>query len=108
MIERAVIADLGGLADHHPHAVIDHHPPADPGSGMDLDAGEEAAEMGDEATEESRVVQPQPARRAMKQDGVQPRIAEQDFGRGAGGGIALSIGGDALPQEHEGHATNPL
>ena len=38
MVERAVIADLGGFPDHHPHAVIDEKAPPDAGTGMDFDA----------------------------------------------------------------------
>ena len=29
LIDRHVVADLGGLADHHAHAVIDEEAPAD-------------------------------------------------------------------------------
>ena len=49
LIERHVVADLGGLADHHAHAVVDEQAPADLGAGMDLDAGQDPPEMRDEA-----------------------------------------------------------
>jgi hypothetical protein len=39
MVERDVIADLAGLADHHAHAVVDEEPPADLGARVDLDPG---------------------------------------------------------------------
>ena len=42
MVERAVVADFGGFADHHTHAVIDEEAPADLGARMDLDAGQKA------------------------------------------------------------------
>ena len=42
VIERAIVADFGGLAHHHAHAVIDEHAAADGGAGVDFDAGQPA------------------------------------------------------------------
>ena len=49
LVERYVIADLGGFADHHAHAMVDEKAPADLSAGMNLDAGEKAADVADEA-----------------------------------------------------------
>jgi hypothetical protein len=40
LVDRALVAHLGRFADHHAHAVVDEHPPAHGGAGVDLDAGE--------------------------------------------------------------------
>jgi hypothetical protein len=45
VIDQHVVADLGRLADHHAHAVVDEQPPADLRTGMDLDPGDEAVGM---------------------------------------------------------------
>src|SRR5690606_27361495 len=49
LVEEAVVPDDGGLANHDSHAVIDYESPPDAGPGMDLDAGETAPKMRDEA-----------------------------------------------------------
>ena len=43
LIQQALITDHGGFTDHHAHAVVDEHPLADLGAGMDFDTGEPAA-----------------------------------------------------------------
>jgi hypothetical protein len=45
VIERDVLADLGGLADDDAHAVVDEEAAPDRGAGMNLDAGEEAPQV---------------------------------------------------------------
>ena len=42
MIEMAIVADLGGLADDHAHAVVDHKPATNSGRGMNFNSGEES------------------------------------------------------------------
>ena len=49
MIEVDVVADHGGLADHHAHAVIDHESAPDLRGGMDFDAGQPSRDMRREA-----------------------------------------------------------
>ena len=46
LIDDAVVADFRGLADDDSRAVIDQHFLADLGAGMDLDPGQEPAELG--------------------------------------------------------------
>ena len=45
MVEHHVVADLGGLADHDAHAVVDEEASADRRAGMDLDAGQPARDL---------------------------------------------------------------
>ena len=54
LVDRHIVADLGGFTDHHAHAVIDKKAPADFRAGMDLDAGKEAAKMAHEARQRSQ------------------------------------------------------
>ena len=79
MIEGDIVADLGGLADHHPHAVVDEEALADCGAGVDLDAGQESAQVGAEAAEKKEFVLPEPVGDPVEPDGVQPRITENHF-----------------------------
>ena len=43
VIERHVIPDLGSLADHHPHAVVNEKPASDGRTGMDLNPGQKSS-----------------------------------------------------------------
>ena len=58
LVDGAVVADLGGLADDHAHAVVDEDAPADRRARMDLDPGEEAREVRDPAAEPVEAVPP--------------------------------------------------
>ena len=51
LVERDVVADDRRLADDHAHAVVDEEALADGGAGVDLDAGEEARDLGEPARE---------------------------------------------------------
>ena len=62
LVDRAVVADLGRLADHDAHAVVDEDAPADLRARMDLDAGEEARQVRDEAPHPVQAVRPAPVR----------------------------------------------
>ena len=59
MVERAVVADFGGFADDHAHAVIDEHAAADRGPRVDLDAGQEAAPVREPAREPAEIGTPE-------------------------------------------------
>src|SRR6185503_12305685 len=83
LVDGAAVADLRGLADHHAHAVIDEHARAELRAGMDLDAGDKAAEVRSKAPEQAQVVLPEPARDLVDPDRVQAGIAEQDLARAA-------------------------
>ena len=78
VVDHDVVADLGGLADDHAHAVVDEEPPADGRAGMDLDAGEEPGQLGDQpGREPQRRVSPQPVRQPVEPDRVQAGVGEE-------------------------------
>ena len=52
LVQHHVIADLGGLADHDTHAVIDDESSPDRGTGVNLDTGHGAAQLADESSAE--------------------------------------------------------
>ena len=58
LVDGAVVADDGGLADHHAEAVVDEDAPADGGARVDLDAGDDAREIGDEAAQPLQLARP--------------------------------------------------
>src|SRR6266498_351558 len=59
LVQRDPIADLARLADHHTHAVVDEETPADRRAGMDLDTGEESANLRDQPWYEWNMARPQ-------------------------------------------------
>ncbi len=96
VVDRAAVADLGGLADHHTHGMVEEHALADFGAGMDLDAGEPACNMRGETPQPGEAVVPEPVRRPVQDERVQARITGQDLPGAARGRItvedALDIG----------------
>ena len=48
-INQAVVADLGGLSNHHTHSMVDKESPADLCARMDFDSCEPPIKMGDQA-----------------------------------------------------------
>ena len=101
LIDRAVVADLGGLTDDHTESVIDEHPMPDACSRMNLDTGQHAGNVRDKARRRGQAHPPQRIGHAMEQDGVNARITEQDLERRPGGRIALAHDGDVFPDSIE-------
>ena len=78
VVDHHVVADLGGFADHHAHAVVDEEPAPDGRAGMDLDAGEEARELRQHpGGPAQRRLRPQPVGQPVGPDGVQTRVDER-------------------------------
>src|SRR5438477_4190419 len=105
VIERAVVADLGGFANDDAHAVIDEHPPADDCARMDLDPGEPPAPMREPAGKPP--LAPVPERMgdpAMPDQCVQPRVAGEHLPPGPSGRVAVEDDRDVFAKsaEHEG------
>src|SRR5207248_5196971 len=97
MVERAIVADLGRLADDHTHAVIDEYAAADRRSGMNLDARQPPTPM--------RKPSPQPAEAgapqwvgdpAVPRQRVQTGVTGEHFPCGAGRGVAVEDDGDVF------------
>ncbi len=87
-IDEDIVADLGSLADNDPHAMVDDYPPADHGTGMDLNSREEPADVGDEPGTEFQVMGPEPVGPPVEPEGMESRVTDEDFKGGAGGGIS--------------------
>ena len=77
LVDGAVVADLGGLADDDTHAMVDEHAPADRGAGVDLDAGEEASDVRNESAQPQQPALPAGMRPAVQHQRVQARVAGQ-------------------------------
>ena len=89
VIQGHILADLGRLADHHAHAVVDEQARADRRAGMDFDAGQAAHHLREPARQQFQPVHPQPVCDAVAPDGVQAGIAEQHFQQTARGRVAF-------------------
>ena len=110
VIERHVVADDGGLSDHHAHAVVDEEPAADADSGMDLDPGDHPADMGDEAAEKPEAASPEPVCHVVEEERVEARIAEEDLDPGADGRIPAEHAARVFPNalEHDAPVRIPM
>jgi len=104
LVERDVVADLGGLADHHAHAVVDEDALADDRARVDLDAGEPARQVRDEAPQPLQAVHPAPVRGQVQPDGVQAWVAGDHLEAAARGRVAVEDALDVGSQagKHEG------
>src|SRR3546814_20829237 len=74
LIDRDIVADLGGLADDDAETMIDEEVPADLRARMDVDRGQETRQVIDEAREEEQPRFEQPVRDAVHTAREQPRI----------------------------------
>jgi hypothetical protein len=79
LVEKAIIANFGGLADHHTHPVIDEETASDPGSGMDLNSRQPPAELRYESRHDRDACPIEPVSKTMQQDRVKSGITEEDF-----------------------------
>jgi len=79
LVEKAIIADGRRLADHDAHTVIDDDPTSDRRGWMDLDAGHEAARVGEQPSAELVFAPPKGICCAVQPQRVQPRIHQEDL-----------------------------
>ena len=89
VVNGATIADHGGFANHHAHAVVDEDALANHRTGVDFNAGEPAPNVRDKTAQPLETMRPAPVRGAMPPDGVQTGVAGDDFPSAARGRIAL-------------------
>ena len=87
VVQHDVIADLGRLADHDAHAVVDEETASDGRAGVDLDAGEPASELRTGARDEARAPVPQHMHHTVRPHGVQAWVQQSDLERSARGGV---------------------
>src|SRR6185312_17184819 len=104
VVERAIVPDLRGLADHDTHAVVDEDAAADDGAGVDLDAREEARHVRREAREPAQSPAPVRVGDAVQLQRMEAGITREHLPDGPGGGIALEDALDVLTDaaEHGG------
>src|SRR5439155_13765731 len=87
--QRDVLPDLGRLADDHAHAVVDEQARPQLGGGVDLDARQETAHMGQEARGYEPAVAPEPVSGPVEPDGVDARVTEHHLERRVRGGVTF-------------------
>ena len=106
LVDGAVVADLGGFAHHHTHAMVDEDPAADGGAGMDLDAREKTRHLGGEAPQPVQVHAPEGMGPAVHDDGMETRITGHHLPGGPRGGVTLEDAGDVFSGafEHGGRS----
>src|SRR5690606_7379446 len=94
LVQSHVIADLGGFPYHYAHAVVDEETPPHLCSGVDLDTGQPAAQVGQHARQQAGVAQPEPMCETVEPDSVQSRIAQQHLPLAAGSRVTMEYAGD--------------
>ena len=78
LIEHAVVAHNGGLADDDAHGMVDKEVLANLRGGMNLDAGDVAGDLREHAGERAMTVLPEPVLGHVVPLGVQARIGKED------------------------------
>ncbi len=106
VVNRAVVADLGGLADDDAHAVVDEQALADLRAGMDLDAGHMPRKLRESTREEKVLVLIEPVCLAVVKQSVEALIEEDDLERGARRRVAVADGASVVEQALEDHNTD--
>ena len=79
LIERDVVPDLCGLADYHPHPVVDEERVADPRRRVNLDSGHRPRKRGDKARQQWHAGAVQSVRDAVGQERVHPGPGGEDL-----------------------------
>src|SRR6266540_63557 len=92
LIDAHALSDDRRFADDDSGAVIDEEPLADRCTGVDVDAGLLVGVLGDHAGDDAGTLTQEPIGHAVTNDGVEPRVAEDDLVGSGGGGVAL-VGG---------------
>jgi hypothetical protein len=104
LVDGAVVADLGHLANDHAHAVVDEDAPAKGGARVDLDARQPARDVRDESPQPLQAGKPARMRPAVHHQRVQAGVAGEHLERRLGSRIAFQDAGDVFTQagEHDG------
>jgi len=108
VVERDVVADLRGLADHDAATVVDEEATPDPCSGVDVDpAGDEPAGEGDRARRDAVSAEVEPVREPMEPERVEVRV-EQHLGDARRRRVSLERGVDVLAGQlqHASHGVH--
>ena len=103
VVDRAVVADLGGLADDDTHAVVDEQAAANGRARVDLHAGHGACKLRDHTRQKEALVQVQPVGQTVVNHRVKARIEQKYLGGRAGCRVALANGTCILNEFSEKH-----
>ena len=98
VVDQAVVADLRRLADDNAHAVVDDEPAADPGAGVDLNAGPEPAPLAHQPGNEEQPVPVEEVGQPVVQRGMHPRIEQENLQPAPGRRVPGLIGPQGLSQ----------
>ena len=98
-----MVADLGGLADDDAGGVVDEEGAADAGAGMDVGAGLGVDPLAHDAGDDGHAELVELVGEAVRGDGQQSGIGQQDFREGQRGGIAV-VGRLHVGHEQLAHA----
>jgi len=101
VVERHVVADLGGLTNDDTHPVVDEETTPDPCTRVNLHPGQPTPEIRRHARQPFPLMRPQPMGKSMDPDGVQPRITGQHLERVAGCRIAMEYALDVFAHAFE-------
>ena len=101
MVDRDVVAHLGGFADHHTSRVVDEQAGSDDRAGMDVDPGQDAGDLTERASGHFRTASPQPVADPVAPDRVHTWVGEHDLQRAGDGGIAVFCRLDVAPERGE-------
>ena len=94
LINENVIANFGGLANDHAHAMIDKKAVADCCPRMDFNPSQKTGKLRHETRQDGYTRQIQTMRHAMHKHGMEARITKDNFEDTAGGGILTENGFD--------------
>ena len=92
VVDQAVVPDLRRLADDDAHAVVDDQAAADLRAGVDLNAGPEAAPLGDGTGQKLHLVTVTEVRGLVIHGGVHAGIEQEDLQLAPGSRVAGLIG----------------
>ena len=101
VINRDVVADLGGFADHHAGGVVDEQAGAQGRTGMDVDPGQDPGDLTERAGGHLRAASPQPMADSVTPNGMHAWVGEHDLQRAGDGGIAVFRRLDVAPERVE-------
>ena len=106
VVEQAVVADLGRLADDDAHAVVDEQALADLRAGVYLDAGHMPRKLRKRTREEKVLVLIEPVCLAVVKQSMEALIEEDDLERGARRRVAVADRASVVEQALENHNTD--
>jgi hypothetical protein len=100
LVERHVVADLGGLADDDARAVVDEQRLADPRARVDLDTRRHPPHVGERMRDDRQARLFRGVRDAVNEQGLHAAVGQEDLraAEPTRRGVAFLRGGQVLPQ----------